>query len=106
MASAYKHTQRVQRRCRREEQLAINDTARALQDVIVIAGIGLAEGRNDKERFKGALCQAFGLHLDNNDLNAKLEHSYPQLFNDVPRSFASGCKRGRLRCARVRQLAD
>ncbi|CAK0903176.1 unnamed protein product, partial [Prorocentrum cordatum] len=105
VASAYEHTLLVQRRCRREDKQTIARIARCMRDVIVIAAISDAGGHRDQRNFKHALSEAFGRPLDN-DLNAQMEHSYHQLTHGVPGAFVSGCKRGRLRRARVRQLAD
>ncbi|CAK0871221.1 unnamed protein product, partial [Prorocentrum cordatum] len=76
-----------------------------MRDVVVMAAISDAGGHSNQDAFKLALSEAFGRRLDK-DMGAQLEHSYHQLLHGIPGAFVSGCKRGRLRPARVRQPAD
>ena len=107
VATAYEHDLLpIQRKCRGKERRVIARIAACMRDVIVLAAVSDAGGHRDQGAFKHALSEAFGRQLDKSDLEAQMEHSYHQLTHGVPGAFVSGCKRGRLRHARVRQLAD
>ena len=105
VGSAYDRTLVVQRGCSRADKQAIARIARCMRDVIVMVAISDAGGHRDQETFKHALSAIFGRPLDSGVLG-QMEHSYHQLTHGVPGAFVSGCKRGRLRRARVRQRDD
>ena len=105
VAGAYERTLLAQRQCRKNEREAIATIVRCMRDVVVLAAISDAGGHKNQAAFKHALSECFGRELDK-DMSAQLENSYHHLLHGVSGAFVSGCKRGRLRPARVRQPVD